>query len=116
MFRLVACMCALVCCRSADREYLAREAEVLDKMSAIFERDGTDCTRIAGDLSKLFNDYSDMFSASKQYEQRARSHRRTTDDESRVRQLETSMGPALAACKDDRAFAAVVTLAALRLE
>ena len=87
-----------------DDEYIAKGKEAFTKLIAIFKSDGTDCEKLAADVTTLAGD--PMMGASKKYETdhpdiKTKFESVAKDMESQFEQVAT---PALNACSKNKSF------------
>ena len=92
-------------------EYEAKAMEMSDKMTAMFAADGKDCEKLAGDMSKFIDENKTMFAAAKAFEAAHPEAKKALDTkmEPKMKEMMEKMGPAMEACKDNKALKDAMT-------
>ncbi|HEX4452131.1 MAG TPA: hypothetical protein VH143_14740 [Kofleriaceae bacterium] len=93
---------------SSDDEFIANGREIVGRLVAIFTADGQDCEKLAADVSKLSED--PIWSASTHYEDAHPEVRErfAAEQAEMAKRFGPAVAPAMAACADNRAFAAAL--------
>ena len=91
---------------ASDDEYLSKTKEMVHKMVDIFKADGTDCDKLAADISKLLDD--PVVAASKAYEQTHPDAKQKFDQQSQemAKEVAGAATPAINACGQNPALKA----------
>ena len=92
-------------------EYEAKANEFADKLFAVFAAAGTNCDKLAVDLGKLLDETKPTFDAAKVFETAHPDAKVALDKkmEGRMTEFQAKAGPALDACKGNKALADVLS-------
>jgi hypothetical protein len=96
---------------ASDDDYVAKAVASMDKMTAIFKAGGTDCDKIADDITKLTTDNQGMLNTLQAYEKAHPDAQKKFDEVSKPKQkeFEAAAGPAMGACKDNKKLSDAMT-------
>lgn len=87
---------------ASDADYETRATELTNKLLAIFVADGTDCDKLAADLTKFGDDHRAVFQSLQAYEKAHPEAEKSFDEKMKPREkeMEEKLGPSFDACKD----------------
>ncbi len=89
---------------ASDDAYIAMGVEMMDKVIEIFKGAGTNCDKLADDLTKLASETDGKKKASQDYEKAHPDVKKKFDaaTKDKTAGFEAAAGPALTACKDNK--------------
>jgi hypothetical protein len=89
---------------ASDDDYVAKSSAAMDKMTALFKGAGTDCDKLAADLSKFADENKGMMVASEEYTKTHPDAKKKFDDatKSKMTEFEAAANTAMGACKDNK--------------
>jgi len=92
---------------ASDDDYIAKSTGALDKLTTVFKADGTDCDKLAGDLSKFADETAGTIKSIKAYEKAHPEVQKKLDEASKGRMtaFQETAGPALTACQSNKKVA-----------
>ena len=87
-------------------DYVAKGTAMLDKMTAIFAADGTDCDKLAADITKFMADNKGTMDAAKEWEKAHPDDKKAMDKkaEPQEKAFMDKAGPAIDKCKGNKAL------------
>jgi hypothetical protein len=89
---------------ASDDDYVAKALSSMDKLVEIFKAGGTDCDKIADDITKLTTEDHAQFTALQAYEKSHPGAQKKFDEAAKPKQaaFEASAGPTMNACKNNK--------------
>jgi hypothetical protein len=89
---------------ASDDDYIKGGVALLDKMITALKGAGTNCDKLAEDISKLITDNDADIKASQAYEKAHPEAKKKFEDATKdqMKAFEAAAGPALTACKDNK--------------
>jgi hypothetical protein len=89
---------------ASDDDYIKGGIVLLDKMTAILKGAGTNCDKLADDITKLASDNDVAIKASQAYEKAHPDAKKKFDEATKdqMKAFETVAEPTLTACKDNK--------------
>ena len=89
---------------TSDDDYITKASGAMDKVTDIFKNAGTDCDKLAADLTKFGDENKGMVIAAQEYEKAHPDAKKKFDEASKTKMtaFETAAGPAMNACKDSK--------------
>jgi len=92
---------------ASDADYEAKGFAAFDKMMAIFAAAGTDCDKLAADMTTFITENKEMMEAADAYEAAHPDAKKALDAkmQAKMKEGEGKMGAAMEACKDSKALA-----------
>jgi hypothetical protein len=89
---------------TSDDDYITKASGAMDKVTDIFKNAGTDCDKLAADLTKFATENKSMVVAAQDYEKAHPDAKKKFDDASKTKMtaFEAAAGPAMTACKDSK--------------
>ncbi|MDB4952448.1 MAG: hypothetical protein JWO36_17 [Myxococcales bacterium] len=92
-------------------DYEAKSGELMDKLTAIFVADGTNCDKLAGDVNKFVDDNKPSIDATAAYEKAHPDDKKAVTEKEKVKtkEFESKAGPSIDACKDNKAFQTAIS-------
>src|SRR5262245_51417630 len=89
---------------ASDDDYVAKALASMTKLTDIFKAAGTNCDKIADDVTKLVTDDQALLNALQAYEKAHPDAQKKFDEASKAKQteFEAAAGPAMNACKDNK--------------
>ena len=92
---------------ASDDDYMNKSMAALDKMIGIFKAGGTNCDKLADDLTKFTSDNDAMFKAARTYVKAHPDAQKKVDaaSQDRMAAFKTAVGPATGACQDNQKLA-----------
>lgn len=87
---------------ASSEEYLAKAVDMTDKVFEMFVAGGTDCDKLAADMSTFVDQHLATMHAIKAFEDAHPEARKAFDDKMapREKELDATLEPAFEACKD----------------
>jgi len=92
---------------ASDDDYMNKSLAALDKMIGIFKAGGTNCDKLADDLTKFTSDNDAMFKAARTYVKAHPDAQKKVDaaSQDRMAAFKTAVGPATGAWQDNQKLA-----------
>lgn len=89
---------------TSDDDYVKRGVALVDQTLGIFKAAGTNCDKLADDITKLATDSKPQVKASKEYEKTHPDVKKKFDEATKAQQaaFETVAAPTITACKDNK--------------
>ena len=87
---------------TTDDEYVTKSLDLATKTLAIFSAAGTDCDKLAAEITKFSDEYRATFAELKAYEKAHPDARKKYDDKMKQHEqlLRDTVGPAIGSCQD----------------
>jgi hypothetical protein len=89
---------------TSDDDYITKASGAMDKVTDVFKNAGTNCDKLAADLTKFAEENKGMVVAAQDYEKTHPDAKKKFDEasKSKMTAFETAAGPAMTACKDSK--------------
>lgn len=89
---------------ASDDDYVAKGSMLIDKLTEIFKADGTNCDKLADDVSKMIDDNAGLPAALDAYEKAHPDAKKKGEAASKDKTaaFESAATPAIGACKDNK--------------
>jgi hypothetical protein len=92
-------------------DYESKAMGFMDKFIGVFTADGTDCGKLAKDITKLMDDNKALMDNAKAWEKAHPDDKKALDTkmEAKFKDFMDKAGPAMTACKDDKDLQAAMS-------
>jgi hypothetical protein len=96
---------------ASDDDYVAKTSAAMDKMTEVFKGAGTDCDKLAADITKFGDENKAMMVAAEDYSKTHPDAKKKFDDATKTKMtaFEAVANPAMTACKDNKKVAEAMT-------